>query len=782
MSKKMGLETEYGQSVVLKSMHLEGRIEGLLLTMKSRQTYLNDTGETIEASYTFSAGWGVNLMGLNVELNGKRMQAVVLEKRKAERKYEKAIEAGDTPVMFEKSAHGLVTANLGNLKPGEEAVIEFQYAQLLRFEKGRTRVTIPTVIGERYGDEVGLGQVAPHQTTETDLLAEYPFTAVLNVTGELSAGTITCPSHQVQIETVEEGVNVHLREGGVLDRDFVVSIEDVAGKSFATVSEDDGAWAVIASFCPSLEEQVPAPLALKILVDCSGSMQGDSIEQAQEAMHELILRLSESDMLSYSRFGDDVVHTSNRLERCDSQYVRNVLAKAVHETAANLGGTQLQKALKSTFKLSFQKAYSEGCDLLLITDGDVWDIDEIVNQSKRSNHRIFAIGVGSAPAESLLRDVAELTGGACELVTPGESIADAVLRMTKRMRSARTSSIEIQWGDEVLWQSKLPKQVFSDETIHVFGRLSTKPITAPTLKWNSKGVSGADSPNLLELNATGSLPRMVAAAQLEVTGDASEAIELGLKYQLSSKYTNLILVHVREENDKARGLPKLQKIKQMQAAGWGGLGTVQRSERVYACLSSAVNDSNQPDYGIMAVPSVWRTNRTQAAAKVDQLAAGGMDDYEIPAFRRKQEEIPEQSPSDQKDRSSPEELIRKLNKLTAMSMNFSEIVQSLQSELSGESILQVLHVMTMEGVTLDQAWACLFGWLSKTVQHASPLTRHSERVLKNALSNVSTKMLISLETILQDSYPKINANFWGRIYANEDRTLLGKLKELIVGH
>jgi cell division protein FtsZ len=46
--------------------------------------------------------------------------------------------------------------------------------------------------------------------------------------------------------------------------------------------------------------------------------------------------------------------------------------------------------------------------------------------------------------------------------------------------------------------------------------------------------------------------------------------------------------------------------------------------------------ASQPDYNSMAVPSVWRTNRTQAAAKVDALASGGMDDFEIPAFLRKQ--------------------------------------------------------------------------------------------------------------------------------------------------
>ncbi|KAF1048949.1 cell division protein FtsZ [Xylophilus sp.] len=42
------------------------------------------------------------------------------------------------------------------------------------------------------------------------------------------------------------------------------------------------------------------------------------------------------------------------------------------------------------------------------------------------------------------------------------------------------------------------------------------------------------------------------------------------------------------------------------------------------------------DYGSMAVPSVWRTNRSQAAARVDALSSGGMDDLEIPAFLRKQ--------------------------------------------------------------------------------------------------------------------------------------------------
>jgi cell division protein FtsZ len=44
----------------------------------------------------------------------------------------------------------------------------------------------------------------------------------------------------------------------------------------------------------------------------------------------------------------------------------------------------------------------------------------------------------------------------------------------------------------------------------------------------------------------------------------------------------------------------------------------------------------QADYGSMSTPAVWRGTRTSAAQKVDALSSGGMDDYEIPAFLRKQ--------------------------------------------------------------------------------------------------------------------------------------------------
>ncbi|MBE7366119.1 cell division protein FtsZ [Ramlibacter pallidus] len=62
----------------------------------------------------------------------------------------------------------------------------------------------------------------------------------------------------------------------------------------------------------------------------------------------------------------------------------------------------------------------------------------------------------------------------------------------------------------------------------------------------------------------------------------------------------------------------------------GGPGAIVTREMQAAAVPQ------QPEYGGLQVPSVWRTNRTQAAAKVDALSSGGMDDFEIPAFLRKQ--------------------------------------------------------------------------------------------------------------------------------------------------
>ena len=88
-----------------------------------------------------------------------------------------------------------------------------------------------------------------------------------------------------------------------------------------------------------------------------------------------------------------------------------------------------------------------------------------------------------------------------------------------------------------------------------------------------------------------------------------------------------------------RTAPPLQVYTTQQRTGTDNVPFHVPSNSVLGVSPTSLNAGMaQPDYGASRIPSVWRkpTDRTQAAAKVDALSSGGMDDFEIPAFLRKQ--------------------------------------------------------------------------------------------------------------------------------------------------
>ncbi len=143
----------------------------------------------------------------------------------------------------------------------------------------------------------------------------------------------------------------------------------------------------------------PTPVAVKLLVDCSGSMAGDSIASAKQALHKVLEQLDPGDRFTLSRFGSQVGHSRPRLANADENATRSA-ADTISKLDADMGGTEMEKALLSTFALGTGE---EPADVLLITDGEIWKTETLVEVARRSSHRIFAVGVGSSPAESLLR-------------------------------------------------------------------------------------------------------------------------------------------------------------------------------------------------------------------------------------------------------------------------------------------------------------------------------------------------------------------------------------------
>ena len=769
MSKNLGLMNKDDTvAALLKSVGLEARIEGLLLTIKMRQRYVNTSQKTIEAVYTFPGGWGSHLLGFSVEINDQRLSALAMPKKQAEQKYEKAIESGDTPVMLEMSDRGLYTANLGNLKSGEEAVIEIEYAQMLKVEHGQVRVTIPTVIGKRYGDQEQQSQLKSHQQISSNALIEYPLSVKIEIMGDLAKGTVSCPSHPVNAVRTDKGQSVQLLEGAYLDRDVVLNLEGIASNSFVVAAPDGDAYAMIASFCPQIPKTTPKPMFLKILVDCSGSMEGESIEQVRVAMSAMTQYLTEWDHVSYSKFGSEVEHVTPKMAAVTEKFIKKVLAKAIVKTDANLGGTNMQSALKSTYQIPSPSDFKDPVNVLLITDGDVWGIESLIKESKKYGHRVFAIGVGSAPAESLLRELAQRTGGACELVTPNESIEEATLRMIQRMRSVPTEKIELNWSGGVEWRSFLPHQIFSDETVHVFARVQALPTSMPILSYQVGGIQYTCEAGSLELQSSVEIARICAADRVSSTQDEKLATELALKYQLPSKYTHLILVHERAEDDKAEGLPVLERIEQMQAAGWGGFGKTVRFSRsqVFACRSMA----SPVKFSDMAVPSVWRTNRVEAASKVREFVDLGTEDYEIPAFLKHDSDggtwfrkSPPQVEIEIDKGFTPKKIIDHFNKAALTNQDLRSLINQISTMMRDSTVWHLISDDERLGIEdeIERYWCVMLNWLSESLGGECQLERHAQRLLNTVLNLIDPLHKEAMENSLKNEFKTVRESSWG---------------------
>lgn len=734
MIDETGLASLDGDPVSLKSVAINATVKGLLLSAKTEQHYVNKSRKNLEVVYTFPLPAHAVILEVNLRIGGKTLTAVVIEKSQAEVDYEEAIQEGDLPVMVERSGPGLYTANLGNLKRGEEVVIEVQWAQLLCVQNQSVRIGIPTVIGKRYGNAHGQGGLAPHQTDEASLLAQYPLSFSLQIQGSIANGVVSCPSHLAKISAQDSGPEkiqtVSISTDAYLDRDVVINLSDLQTTDFGIAeTEPDGSITAYASFYPRLSPQ-HAPLALKILVDCSGSMEGDSIEQAREAVHQVMRQLKEGDYVSFSRFGFQVTHNFEQLGLSNangidvtqdmlpfpSAKVANI-GRLIRSTKANMGGTEMQAALVSTIqdlKLPAGVAAENFVpSILLITDGNIWNQQGVVRAARACGHRVFAIGVGSAPAESLLCELAQATGGAFALVTPNESITQAALRMVAMARCAQPAKIQVDWGQVPVWQSLLPRTVFAEESIHVFAQLKAMPSNPPNITISTQSESVLARLAALEILQAGTssgaqhflqsnvLARMAASQRLLMQPE-DEALETALRYSLVTEQTNLLLVHVREQAEKTTTVPGVEQIKQMMAAGHSGYGTA-RSEILQCREPSAYRRIQFSMRASYDQPTLWR----DPSSSPIELSESGVDRLDIPTFLRRQVD------DEESNGVSPEMLVRTFNQLALKHKTCNEALKELAVFATGEDLEKILTALESHLGSERDALLILLLWAAR---------------------------------------------------------------------
>ena len=212
------------------------------------------------------------------------------------------------------------------------------------------------------------------------------------------------------------------------------------------------------------------------------------------------------------------------------------------------------------------------------------------------------------------------------MVSPNEGMAETIYRQFNRMFQHRAISANIHWPNEPKWQSpKSIDTVFAGDTLHVFAGFNHPPIGDVCLQLTLDDGSTINQKVLLQASHSEELSRIASAHRIDNMDSDLEvqATALALSYQLISKYTNYLIVEERATELKPTDLPEVAQVAHMLAAGYGGTGRVQQS--VFgSCYYSIDND----------LPMMFGSNSRRS--QVDAMKMSDAEEYDIPAFLRKQ--------------------------------------------------------------------------------------------------------------------------------------------------
>jgi Ca-activated chloride channel family protein len=577
-------------AVPLAGVCIEARLSGACVEVTVTQRFINREQVPVEAVYVFPLDEAAAVCGFAALVGERLIRGKSLERERAFAEYDDAMHAGDGGFLLEQERPNVFTASVGNLRPGETVELQLRYVSLAAREGDALRLAIPTTVSPRYVPQPAreLGQPAGERVNPEHWPA-VPYGLTLSVTVE---GDKLCrvesPSHPVRTTLQEGSIQVELaQEEAALDRDFVLLVEsrEPHQPSARVAREPDGQRVVLLTFLPKDLGASEQGHEVLFLLDCSGSMAGDSIAQAKRALSLCVRALAGGDTFNVICFGSTHTALWPKARRFDESSLEEA-TRYVAAIEANLGGTEILAPLKDL--LESPRDPERPRRVLVLTDGQVSNEAEVIAlaQAHANGARIFSFGIGAGASEHLVRGVSRASRGASEMIFPGERIEPKVLRTFARVRTPVLDDVRVEYGGlEVEQAPRRTPPVFAGDALTVLARIERGSASAVEL------VAGGQRfrvPIDLERGETaGPIPTLWARERLreleEGSGGGSQQkrpdheerqkariVELATRYGLMSSETSFVAVEERSADDKTREQPQLRRIPVALTHGWGG--------------------------------------------------------------------------------------------------------------------------------------------------------------------------------------------------------------------
>lgn len=648
-----------------------------------RQRYRNDETKPIEAVYTFPVPTRGSVTGFAMSVNGRQLVGEVHEREEAFRRYDDAMSAGHGSALLEQERPNVFTSSVGNLLPGEETVIEIEYVEPLHGDEGAIRWSLPTLVAPRYmpgsvaGDRTAHGAADPTtRVPDADRISPpigaTPYGLSLELVFDVGCEVdVESPSHDVRSERVagpshRTRVTFTQREVA-LDRDVVVTafprksafeaapIASVVAHRSAGGAAGTGAGAAAGTFALSLVPDL-AGLAgglkrrdhrndVVFVLDRSGSMGGSSITEAKTALRLCLRQLREGDRFAVIAFDDAIDMMSPSMTTLTPSTLR--AADRWIEAVDARGGTEMLEPLVQAMGLA-----PSGI-IVLLTDGQVGNEDEIQEQllAKRVAARVYSFGIGTNVSDALLVGLAEKTGGAVEMIHPGERVDDKVVAQFARATAPRVTEVSVSFrGVNVGELAPADHTALVDgEPFTIFGTYEEAGIGAVEIRGMYEGEKfylevpmdlpeREERPAVIKLWAQARIRDLERVALDGRRGDAMKdrIVKLAKEHGVSSRYTSFVVVEKRTGARRVNEQADTRVIPVNAPADWAmfkgartrGYGGMERSVPMAAPHMSRLASMGAPAPRYAAAPPQAPPAAAARSAPMPPSARAQRDDHD----------------------------------------------------------------------------------------------------------------------------------------------------------
>lgn len=299
--------SEGADSLPLKDTRAAVNIAGVIAQVHVTQTYQNAGRAPLEAVYVFPGSTRAAVTGMKMTL-GQRTIVAKIEKRQVARDlYETAKRNGQGASLLEQQRPNVFQMNVANILPGEDVVVELDYAELLIPTEGVYEFVCPAVVGPRYGSSTDRWIGNPYLPKGTP--DPYRWDVSVHLEAGMPVAELQSPSHKIGSQFTGEtmaDVVIDNAEQDPGNRDFVLRYRLGSSAVHAGMllfpGGDENFFLVMLQPPPRPTPETILPREYIFVVDVSGSMSGFPIETSKELLRHLVSGLRAEDRFNVLLF------------------------------------------------------------------------------------------------------------------------------------------------------------------------------------------------------------------------------------------------------------------------------------------------------------------------------------------------------------------------------------------------------------------------------------------------------------------------------------------------